>query len=515
MGSTSINNLPYKKSASERIDRTYLNSSLEKPAPHTDAKHQVSAVTLRYEQLLSIVASCEHCFGRYIQKIEESSYSNGITSFSDHNAYQDKNTHAVIAATVVAACKGGDDKDGKVDQIVGLRKILEKRKAEYLAIQDSIERKKQEWTQSDVFYNTRKLLIDEYGYTDKQINRDYITREIRDECAKLGVTREQIGIIAADRAQLYFKGKWSNVGLDEIETQVDYGTDMVIIEKEGVIVQISLFSNKKRIALLNTRGFLVEYASRLARLASERGCNISIIVDWDVSGLLIFLKMRKIIPALKRIGVDFKTLEELGLKEEDVAEDYTPNEDHLNPLKRELDALIEDARKNREWDKEKEYMYLKSYLEYLKTKRIEINSIIAQLKDNKKFWDWIENKLRDAFPDRDFTRMDVIPEYVKPDELQGVNDIMEEIGTAALKPRREELQDKLANNSIKNEFLFDRTNRIKPNYDTDDYEAAIAEQSKKIIQNDNELKPFVEKIGEVYEHLKQHKKQKDQEQERG
>ena len=301
------------------------------------------------------------------------------------------------------------------------------------------------------------------------------------------------------------------MGPDEIETQVDHGTDMVIIEKEGIIVQVSLFSNKKRIALLNTRGFLVEYASRLARLASERGCNISIIVDWDVSGLLIFLKIRKIIPALKRVGVDFKTLEELGLKEEDVKEDYTPNEDHLNPLKRELDDLIEDARENREWDKEKEYMYLKSNLEYLKTKRIEINSIIAQLKDNKKFWDWIENKLRDAFPDRDFTRMDVISEYVKPDDLQGVNDIIEEMGTAAFKSRREELQDKLANNNIKNAFLFDRINVVKPNYNTDDYEAAIAEQSKRIIQNDDELKPYLEKIMELHEQLKQHKMQKDRE----
>ena len=271
----------------------------------------------------------------------------------------------------------------------------------------------------------------------------------------------------------------------------------MIIEKEDIIVQISLFSNKKRIALLNTRGFLVEYASRLARLAAERDCNISIIVDWDVSGLLIFLKIRKIIPALKRIGVDFKTLEELGLKEEDVKEDYTPNEDHLNPLKRELNDIIEDARENREWDKEKEYLYLKSNLEYLKTKRIEINSVIAQLKDNEKFWNWIENKLRDAFPDRDFTRMDVIPEYVKPDDLQGVNDIMEEMGTAAFKSRREELQDKLANNNIKNAFLFDRTNVVKPNYDTDDYEAAIAD----------ELKPYLEKIMEIHEQLKQHKKQ--------
>jgi 5S rRNA maturation endonuclease (ribonuclease M5) len=83
---------------------------------------------------------------------------------------------------------------------------------------------------------------------------------------------------------------------------------MVIIEKEGIVIQISSFSDGIRIALLNTRGFLVEYASKLAKLAKEKGCNIAIVVDWDVSGLLIYLKVKKIIPSLKRVGVDFRTL---------------------------------------------------------------------------------------------------------------------------------------------------------------------------------------------------------------
>jgi hypothetical protein len=432
------------------------------------------------------------------------SYKSHGKSGIDHTPFA-----KTIAATVVEACRGGSDKNGKVDQIVGLREVLKKRKEEYLAIQDPIERKRRELSQSDIFYATRMLLINVYGYTDKEINRDYLTRSIRDESAKLGVTREQIGIIAADRAQLYFKGKWFDVGLDEIDTLVDYGTDMVIIEKEGIIMRVSPYSNKNRISLLNTRGFLVEYASKLAKLANEKGCNISIIVDWDVSGLLIFLKLRKIIPGLKRIGVDFETLEDLGLNLEDVQEEYTPNKDHLDPLKKELDDAIEDARINGNQDKEEEYISLKRYLSYLKTNRIEINSITAQLKDNEKFYNWIEDKLRDAFPDRDFTRMDVIPEYVTPNDLQGINDIIKEIGTAAFKPRREELQDKLANNSTKNAFLFDRTNTVKPDYDTDDYEAAIAEQSKKIIQNSDELKPYLEKIMELHEQLKQHKKQKD------
>ena len=38
--------------------------------------------------------------------------------------------------------------------------------------------------------------------------------KIREECAKLNVTREQIGIVLPDRAQLYFKKNEYNVGLD-------------------------------------------------------------------------------------------------------------------------------------------------------------------------------------------------------------------------------------------------------------------------------------------------------------
>jgi 5S rRNA maturation endonuclease (ribonuclease M5) len=402
----------------------------------------------------------------------------------------------IIANIIVKACKSGDNKNSKVDQIEGLREVLRKRKAELLSITDPIERKKREWTQSDVFYATRFLLITEYGYTDQEINRDYLTGKIREECEKLGVTREEIGIIAADRAQLYYNGKWTNVGLDEIETQVDYGTDMTIIEKEGVIVQISLFSNGKRIALLNTRCFLVEYASKLARLASERGCNISIIVDWDVSGLLIYLKVKKIVPSIKRIGVDFETLEDLGLRAEDVEERYdTTNNKHLDALNKELEEALERAQNGIEEDIE-EFTYIKNNLYYLKENRIEINSITVRLNDNAKFWNWIEDKQRFLFPDRDFTRSANVPEYVEPDELQELNDVIRQKGIAALAPQREGLKEKL-NNNIKNAFLFDRTNKIKPDYDFDDYDAVIAEQSKKIEVNNDGVKPYLAGIRKI------------------
>ena len=189
---------------------------------------------------------------------------------------------------------------------------------------------------------------------------------------------------------------------------------MVIIEKEGIVIQISPFSNAKRIALLNTRGFLVEYASKLAKLAKEKGCNIAIVVDWDVSGLLIYLKVKKIIPSLKRIGVDFQTLEKLGLRIADVEEKYNANENnHYDAVRRELKEAVEEIqlktyRSKQALPEDNEYLkeiaYLASHLDYLEEKRIEINSITAELNDNAKFWSFIEDEIRDAFEDRLFTR---------------------------------------------------------------------------------------------------------------
>jgi len=54
----------------------------------------------------------------------------------------------------------------------------------------------------------RPILLNS-GYSNEDIKREYITGQIKPACEKyLGVKRKDLGIIAADRAQLYFKGEW-------------------------------------------------------------------------------------------------------------------------------------------------------------------------------------------------------------------------------------------------------------------------------------------------------------------
>jgi hypothetical protein len=145
----------------------------------------------------------------------------------------------VVAKTTVLACMGGGGhaSDGKPKKKDVLLEVLKKRKQKWESM-DEMSKLKHWWTQSDVFYATRKLLI-EYHYANEEIDRDYITGLIKEICEdELDVKREHIGILAADRAQLYFKGKGMDVGLKEIEEQSLYGVDMLIIEKEGIAEQL-------------------------------------------------------------------------------------------------------------------------------------------------------------------------------------------------------------------------------------------------------------------------------------
>jgi hypothetical protein len=84
----------------------------------------------------------------------------------------------------------------------------------------------------------------------------------------------------ADRAQLYFKGKWNDVGLNEIEQLTLYGVALVA-------EQLSVFADEKGIALLNTRGFLTEYAELLSKKSEKEGsiiktCMCVCVKTWKI-----------------------------------------------------------------------------------------------------------------------------------------------------------------------------------------------------------------------------------------
>src|SRR5919202_1814808 len=186
-----------------------------------------------------------------------------------------------------------------------------------------------------------------------------------------------------------------DVGLKEIEQLSLCGIALLIIEKEGVAEQLRMFADQKGIALLNTRGFLTEYAEILSKKSEKEGCKVAILTDFDASGLVLAGKA----PNAYRIGIDFETLKDLGLDIEDVQEEYSPGT-HLDPLEKPNGKLYG--------------VYPLEWVEYVTTRRVEINSVTEELNDNQKFWNWIVEKLRKKFTNWDYTRAVDIPEYVTP-----------------------------------------------------------------------------------------------------
>ncbi len=168
-------------------------------------------------------------------------------------------TYKLASASVsitVANCKKMTGKD-VVEEI--LRERLDR------VNEDPELKHSDKWTQSTVYYKTRKRMLD---YEIPLTERETITRQIKEICEqKWNKRREELGIFAADRAQMYFRGKIHDVGIDELRDLKQRGTDLVIIEKEGVCEVLSPFAEKYGIALLNTRGFLTDYAKELSELS--------------------------------------------------------------------------------------------------------------------------------------------------------------------------------------------------------------------------------------------------------
>lgn len=151
---------------------------------------------------------------------------------------------------------------------------------------------------------------------------------------------------------------------------------------------------------MNTRGFLTEYAIDVVKKA---GSNISILSDFDVSGLLLATKASED-SIIHRLGIDFQTLEDLDIDIEVVQEEYTPEDNnHYKHLK----------------EKAKRDPKLKSQLDYLKHHRVEIDSVLAEV-GNEKFWNYIIEKLDQIFPNRNYNRSIDVKDYVLPNEVDNL-----------------------------------------------------------------------------------------------
>jgi hypothetical protein len=126
--------------------------------------------------------------------------------------------------------------------------------------------------------------------------------------------RHQLGIFVDERTQFAYRGQSQSVGFDDIDDLMDKGTDFILCEKAYVVKTLTPLMEPYGIALLECGGNFVEYATMLCEEAKERGCNVALLTDFDISGIAMCIN----IPWATRIGIDDSTIRHFGFNEEQI-----------------------------------------------------------------------------------------------------------------------------------------------------------------------------------------------------
>ena len=84
-----------------------------------------------------------------------------------------------------------------------------------------------------------------------------------------------------------------------------------------------------------------------------------------------------------------------------------------------------------------------SYIDFLKNKRIELNTIINEI-GAQRFWNWLRDKLIEAFPTRDYNRAIAVPQYLITPTMQKFEEQLVRYLTAILRPKVDEIEQDLS-----------------------------------------------------------------------
>jgi DNA topoisomerase VI subunit B len=229
-------------------------------------------------------------------------------------------------------------------------------------------------TQQSLYYKVRNKMG---GRID--VKRKSFIQAISDLCAEIGDEpsyRDKLGIVAAERAQLYFRGHCFPISIENIEELATKGCDVILIEKEGVCEVLVMFADGKGVALINSRGFASDYAKQLLQIARRTKGHIWLITDLDDSGLVMFQNTLK--GEIPRLGVDSQMLDALKINREAVEEKYKPSDKHFKSLPLGMQ-------------------------EQVKHTRVEIDAVLAAV-GPENFWNYIQQQIQTLAPTRDLNR---------------------------------------------------------------------------------------------------------------
>jgi hypothetical protein len=244
------------------------------------------------------------------------------------------------------------------------------------------------------------------------LRRSFLTEIPNLTVNKYGLKREEVGIVAAPWATLYYQGRWYGISFKDIEELSKKGTDIVFIEKQDIVAALGPYADVYGVGLVNTRGQLVEYAKDLARLATRKegepggqlgwrqippatketaDGNIAMLTDYDLPGIHIASKL----PGVLWLGVDERMLRHFKISHtaEGVV-DYIPKKRLTEDKIREI---LQDPR-----FASKEAVDT----DFLDSHKVEIDAVLAHVNNRPKLiWDYLQTKLEQAHPTRNYLRV--------------------------------------------------------------------------------------------------------------
>lgn len=337
-------------------------------------------------------------------------------------------------------------------------------------------------TQSTVWYLALSIFE---KYKMRVPTRDHFVSRIKVVCEKLGVTRESLGIIAKARATMYFNGQWFSVSYDAIGSLAGFGTDIIFIEKVDVVGVLSKYADKAGIALVDTQGALTDYGRKLAEAGLDSGANVSILSDYDASGI----KIAHDAGDIPRLGVDQEMLDYFGLDENDatISVPMTAKKDVISPIQ----GLVSHE-----------------VLGYLKYKKVEMDAVLARV-GSERFWEYIVHKQKQYYPNRDYTRV-ITPQPTTSNYYPKILNELQDVITDYIKLILKDESSKVR------EELEDVEGFIE---DVEEIRKEIDERYQVIVDKDETLKQIGEKLATeiqpLIERLKKLTKEKEKEKKKG
>ena len=242
-------------------------------------------------------------------------------------------------------------------------------------------------TQDSTWYNALPV-FEKYGV--KLPSRKYFKVLIKVVCEKLGVTREQLGIVAAPWATMYYNGIWTGVSFDAVNSLATKGTDIIFIEKLDLVRVFGKYADKYGIALVNSHGHLVEYAKDLTKAAKASGAHVAIATDYDIPGVLIASEAK----GVTWLGVNEKMLQYFCLSKQNknIVVSYNPKKKRIDPD--DFRNLVKsDVRFRDVVD-----------IDFLKKNKIELDAILAAV-GSEDLWKYFMVDLKESYPTRDYNRV--------------------------------------------------------------------------------------------------------------